>query len=123
MRSAAGNWGIRQANPGVLLPALKHGFDDFHVVDGIGQWCGHGYIIQDREREAVRLNRVLIANLEPDFLSVISELVPQPAGLIGWRIERNLDLDTARCTENVDALVIGKLRRTWPARARWRFGS
>jgi len=64
------------SHPGVELSTLEHGFNDFHVIDGIGEWCRDGLIIQDREREAVSLNRVLVANFDLNFFNLVAALMP-----------------------------------------------
>src|SRR5688572_23689210 len=82
-----------EKHPGVALAAFQHRLDHLHVINGIRQRRGHWRVREDRLREAIRLNRVLIARLKPNFLDIVASLVPQPARLVRRSIERDLDLD------------------------------
>src|SRR5437868_4544550 len=85
--------------------ARDHRIDDAHVRDRVFERRRHRGVVADRARQLVTLDRVLIADLEADLVGVVAALVPDPAGPVGRRVERDLDLDPALAAEDVYALV------------------
>ena len=99
--------------PITVFRAGHHSLHHTHVGDRIGQRSGNRRPLQNRLGEGIGLERVLIADVEPDlfgFAKIAAALQPNPAGAIGRGVERDFDLDPAGRAENVYALVGGDLR-------------
>ena len=84
--------------PITVFRAGHHAFQHTHVGDRIGQRSGNRCPLQNRLGEGIRLERVLIADVEPDlfcFAKIAAALEPNPAGAIRRCVERDFDLDAA----------------------------
>lgn len=91
--------------------AGEEGFKGLHVGNSVGERGRDVGVVKNRLGEQVALDGVLVADLEGDFLDTGFGLLPDAAGAVRWGVERDLDLDAAVCTEDVDALKRRQLRR------------
>ena len=88
--------------------ATKNRFNYLYIGECIFNRRGHLGIVEDCLREEIALDCVLIAGLQKYLLDRISVLIEYSRGLIGWGVERDLDLDAALGTKDIDALVVCK---------------
>ena len=96
------------------LPSEK-GVDDGHVAHGVFERDGRGFSLENRTRERLRFQRVLIHRVERDRFDAGPQAVApvvdeNSTGTIGGSVVRNLDLDATACSEDLGALVEDELR-------------
>ncbi len=92
-------------HPCAALRTADNGLDYFHVGDGVLNRRWHTGVVQYRLRKSIALNCILVADIKQDFLDLGSMLVPDFARSIRWGVERDLDLNSPRSTEDVNPLI------------------
>src|SRR5579885_1795953 len=92
-------------HPRTALRAAENCLDHLHSGQRVSNGRGHLSIVEDRLGEKITLDGVLVAGLQRNALDLVTVLVGENAGLIGWSVEWDFDLDATMCAENIHPLI------------------